>query len=389
LSVIRHTGEVYVKDNQQLLYTVLSCDIFPMVRCFLVLEDESVMPGESFGYTNNAFGEVVFSTGMDGYQESLTDPSFRGQILVMTYPIVGNYGIRNDFNQSKGVHVRALVVREYCEEPSKMYGGKTLDKFLKENKVPGISGIDTRDLVIRIRQKGTLKGAIIYSEEEIEETIKMLKKAKAPSETNLVAEVSPKKITKISNGKDITVGMIDCGAKSSILDELSKRFNVVVFPYDTASQKIVDSGVKGVLISNGPGDPSHPEIRKTVIRTVDDLSTQLPITGICFGNQMVAMGLGGSTYKMKFGHHGCNQPVKYDNRIYVTSQNHEFAVDEKSLEGTGLAANQFNVNDRTVEGTQHRDLPIFTVQYHPEAAPGPEDTVFVFDRFRKILEAIR
>ena len=360
-----------------------------MVRSFLVLEDESVMPGESFGYMNEAFGEVVFSTGMDGYQESLTDPSFRGQILVMTYPLVGNYGIRDDFNQSDKVHVRALVVREYCKEPSKMYGRKSLDDFMKKHKVPGISGIDTRALVIRIRQHGTMKGSIIYDEGKIEETIKMLKRSKIPSEGNLVAEVSPKKIVTVKNGKNITVGMIDCGAKSGILDELSKRFNVVVFPYDTTAQKIMDSGVKGVLISNGPGDPSHPDIKRTVIKAVNDLSAQIPLMGICFGNQMVAMGLGGKTFKMKFGHHGCNQPVKYDGRIYVTSQNHEFAVDENSLSGSGLMVNQINVNDGTVEGMKHKDLPIFTTQYHPEAAPGPEDTSFIFDNFKKVLEGKR
>lgn len=360
-----------------------------MVRCFLVLEDETVMEGNSFGYENDAFGEVVFSTGMDGYQESLTDPSFRGQLLVMTYPLVGNYGVRDGFDQSDSVHVRGLVVREYCESPSLMYGGRTLDSFLKQHKVPGISGIDTRDLVIKIREKGTFKGAIVYREDKVEDTIKMIKRMPAPSESNLVAEVSAKTVKRVNNGKSIVVGMIDCGAKSGIVRDLSERFDVITFPYDTSAQEIVDSGVKGVLVSNGPGDPSHPEIIKTVARTVDDLSSQMPIMGICYGNQMISLALGGKTYKMKFGHRGCNQPVKFDGRIYVTSQNHGYAVDGNSLEGTGLIVNQTNVNDGSVEGTKHRDLPIFTVQYHPEASPGPLDTMFLFDDFKKVLEGKR
>lgn len=343
------------------------------------------MEGESFGYENDAFGEVVFSTGMDGYQESLTDPSFRGQLLVMTYPLVGNYGIHDDLNQSGSVHVRGLVVREYCKEPSDMYGGRTIDSFLKENKVPGISGIDTRDLVIKIRQMGTFKGAIVYDEGKIEETIRMIKRTPAPSESNLVAEVSSTVVRRIDSGMDVTVGLIDCGTKNGIIKDLSERFNVIVFPYDTAAQAIMDSGVKGVLVSNGPGDPSHPAIKKTVARTVDDLSSQMPLMGICYGSQMIALGLGGSTYKMKFGHRGCNQPVKYDGRIYVTSQNHGYAVDINSLDSTGLIVNQTNVNDGSVEGVKHRDLPIFTSQYHPEASPGPLDTSFLFDDFKRMV----
>ena len=358
-----------------------------MARCFLVLEDGSVVGGESFGYENDAFGEVVFSTGMDGYQESLTDPSFRGQLLVMTYPLVGNYGIREDFNQSSGVHVRGLVVREYCKQPSDMYGGKTIDSFLKEHRVPGISGIDTRELVIKIRQSGTFKGAIVYDEADVEAALKKLRKMPAPSESNLVSEVSPKKIRKIDNGKKLSAGLIDCGAKSGIVRDLSERFDLTIFPYDTKAQEVIDSGVRGVMISNGPGDPSHPDIARTVVRTVEDLSTQIPVSGICYGSQIVALALGGKTYKMKFGHRGCNQPVKYDGHIYITSQNHGFAVDENSLEGTGLTANQLNVNDGTVEGVVHRNLPIFTVQYHPEATPGPTDTSFLFDNFRKRVEA--
>jgi carbamoyl-phosphate synthase small subunit len=358
-----------------------------MVRCFLVLEDGSVMEGESFGSRSDVLGEVVFSTGMGGYQECLTDPASKGQILVMTYPLIGNYGVCDDFSQSDKIHASGLAVREYCKEPSGMYGGRTLDSLMKEHGVPGISGIDTRELVVKIREAGTLRGAIVPAGGSPEKIIRELRK-KVPA-VNHVAEVSSKRTVKLDRGKDITVGLIDCGVRKAVVDELASRFNVIVFPYDTPAKKIIDSGVNGAVVSTGPGDPSHAAIRKTVVRTVDDLSSKMPLLGICFGHQVIALALGGETSKMKFGHRGCSQPVRYDGRVYMTSQSHGFAVDEKSLDGTGLVANQFNINDGSVEGMRHRDLPIFTVQYHPEAAPGPCDTKFVFDRFGRMMEAVR
>ena len=370
----------------KILYTILISDLFSMARSYLVLEDGSVFEGEPFGYKTSVFGEVVFSTGMCGYQESLTDPSYRGQILVMTYPLIGNYGVGEEFYQSKNIHVRGMVVREYCKEPSTMYGGRTLNDFLEANKVPGISGIDTRDLVIKIRTKGTLKGAIVADKDRIEETIKELQRMPAPSESNLVEEVTCKQIEKYDFGKDTCVGLLDCGGKSGIMRDLSMRFNVVVFPYDTPADVIMDSKVKGVLLSNGPGDPAHPAILRTTAKTVNDLSTQLPLFGICFGSQIVGIAMGGKTYKMKFGHRGCNQPVKYQGRVYITSQNHGFAVDDHSLDGKDMIVDQVNVNDGTVEGLRHRDLPIFTSQYHPEASPGPWDTSFLFDKFAKVTK---
>lgn len=357
-----------------------------MERNYLVLEDGTVYEGEAFGYPADAFGEVVFATGMNGYQESLTDPSYQGQILVLTFPLIGNYGINDAFNESDDVHVRALVVREYCREPSDMYGGRTLDDFLKAHKVPGIAGIDTRDLVIKIRQHGTLKGAITTDKESIPDLVEKLVKAPMPSEANLVGQVCCKEIQRFDEGKELTVGMIDLGEKGSILKNLRQRFNVIMFPYDTPADVIVESKVKGVLVSNGPGDPTQPDVLNHTARTISDLSTQMPLFGICFGNQITSLALGAKTYKLKFGHHGCNQPVMFEGRVYITSQNHNFAVDENSLEGTGLIADQFNVNDHTVEGVRHKDLPIFTCQYHPEASPGPWDTSFLFDRFAKVVK---
>ena len=360
-----------------------------MAKNFLVLEDGTVLEGESFGYEGDSFGEVVFTTGMGGYQEGLTDPSFRGQILIFTYPLIGNYGVRDDFQQSNGVHVSGVVVREYCKEPSMMYGGAPLDKYLIDHKIPAISGIDTRELVVKIRQQGSFMGAIVNNEDDISKAIKEFKTRPHPFEQNLVADVSVKKITDYDFKKDITIGMIDCGTKKAIIESLGKRFNVKLFPYDTPAQAIIDSGVKGVMISNGPGDPAHPEIVNTVVKAIKDLASQKPMMGICYGSQLIALGLGGKTYKMKFGHRGENQPVKFEGRVFITSQNHGYAVDEKSLEGTGLVVNQVNVNDGTVEGVMHKDLPIFTSQYHPEACPGPMDTTFLFDRFKKMIEEAR
>ncbi len=357
-----------------------------MARGYLVLEDGTVFEGNLFGSDRVTEGEVVFATGMSGYQESLTDPSYSGQILVMTYPLIGNYGISDDFYQSDSVHVRGLVVREYCTEPSPMYGGRTLDDFLKQYDVPAISGIDTRELVIKIRTGGTVKGAITSDGSDLDGVAERLRRMPAPSESNLVADVSCKSITREDTGHEITVGMIDCGAKAGIPRDLKARFNLLTFPYDTPADVILESGVKGVLISNGPGDPSHPDIVATTVRTIRDLSSQMPMFGICYGSQLIGIAMGGSTYKLKFGHRGCNQPVKYGDRVYITSQNHGFAVDENSLEGTGLIVDQVNVNDGSVEGVRHRDLPIFTSQYHPEASPGPWDTSFLFDKFGKMIK---
>lgn len=267
-----------------------------------------------------------------------------------------------------------------------MYNGRTIDEFLKFYGVPGISGIDTRELVIKIRTGGTVRGAIVSEDADLEKVAKDLRDMPYPSDSNLVEEVSCREITRDYTGKDITVGMIDCGAKTWIAKSLSERFNLVTFPYDTPADVIADSGVQGVLISNGPGDPSHPAILNSTVKTISDLSTQMPLFGICFGSQLISIAMGGSTYKLKFGHRGCNQPVKYDGRVYITSQNHGFAVDENSLEGTDLIVNQINVNDGSVEGVEHKNLPIFTSQYHPEASPGPWDTSFLFDKFAHMIK---
>lgn len=360
-----------------------------MVRGYLVLEDGSVYEGDFFGHCSSADGEVVFGTGMSGYQESITDPTFSGQLLVMSYPLIGDYGILDEYSQSDKVQIGGLVVREYCAEPTQKYGGKTLDSFLKEHKVPGIAGIDTRDLVTKIRDRGSMRGAMTSIDTPPEETVERLKSLPSRSEMNLVKGISTKKILEYDSGKEMTVGVLDCGMRKAILDNLTSRFNVKVFPYDTPSDVISEHKVAGLLITNGPGNPSHKDIVDTVVKTEKELISSMPMYGICFGSQTLALAFGAETYKMKFGHRGNNQPVMFEDRIYITSQNHGYAVDADTLDGTDLLVNQINVNDRTVEGCIHKDLPIFTTQYHPEANPGPADTLFIFDRFGKIMKEAR
>ena len=357
-----------------------------MASRFLVLEDGTVYEGDAFGADAGAYGEVVFSTAAGGYQESLTDPSFRGQILVLAFPMVGNYGTTDGFVQSGGVQVRAVAVHECCKEPSPMYGGRTIDEYLRDNGVPGISGIDTRDLVIRIRTAGTMKACLTDEGDAAPGLVANMGSMPVPSEGNLVAEVSTGQVRRYEEGRERTVGLLDFGTKASILRDLRARFNVTVFPWDTPAGEIASSGVEGVLLSNGPGDPGQPEMVAGPVQAVKGLVGKMPIYGICLGNQILALAFGGRVYKMKFGHHGANQPVLFGGRVYITSQNHGFAVDPGSLEGTGMAADQFNVSDRTVEGMRHESLPIFSTQYHPEAFPGPTDTTFLFDRFGDMIE---
>jgi len=352
-----------------------------MATNYLVLEDGTVLEGEAFGFEKVNFGEVVFNTAMGGYQECLTDPTNCGQILISTYPLIGDYGITDDAYMSNNVWISGLVVKEYCKDPSPMYNGRKLDDFLKEHQIPAIAGIDTRELTIRIRKNGTLRGAIVFDKSEIDSVMTELKKV---SDENLVAKVSCESAYSIDNGKNLTVGVIDCGLKNDIKDSLSARYNLKVFPYDTPGQVIMDAGVNGVVIANGPGNPAHPAIIDTVVKTVKDLSTQTAIMGLCFGSQVVALALGGKTYKLKYGHRGTSQPVRCGNRIYITTQNHGYAVDDASLEGTGLIADQININDKSVEGTRHKDLPIITCQYTPGES---SDTAFVYEDFTKMMEA--
>lgn len=356
-----------------------------MAKCFLVLEDGTIMEGTGFGHLGDTSGEVVFSTGMGGYQESLTDPSFRGQILTMSYPLIGNYGVNPNDVESDRVQVNGFVVRELCDSPSMGYGGKLLGPYLEENRIPGIAGVDTRSLIIKIRNAGTLKGAIVHDDPE--GALERVRRMPHPADSNLVGEVSTKEVRHFPRPGAKKVAVLDCGVKLSIMKELTSRFEVYQLPYDTGAKFFRDHDIDGVFLTNGPGDPAHPSIRDTVVSTLKKLRDDYPMMGICMGNHLVCQAFGGTTYKLKFGHRGENQPVRYNDRVYITSQNHGYAEDPQSLVGTGLEIDQVNVNDGTVEGLRHQELPIFSVQYHPEACPGPRDTSFLFDDFVKMLEA--
>ncbi|MBI4713414.1 MAG: glutamine-hydrolyzing carbamoyl-phosphate synthase small subunit [Planctomycetes bacterium] len=378
------------------------------MKALIVLEDGSVLHGKGFGAADkSAFGEFVFNTGMTGYQEALTDPSYNGQILMMTYPLIGNYGCTMPENghlplewQSNKIQAEGFVVREYCPLPAHRLATKTIDGFLKEQDIPGISEIDTRALTIKTRQYGTLKSIIATYTGSAPDTKKLLETVRqtpSPDTTNLVGEVSTpalvnEKTEERKNGKTAVspalmrekiMVVIDCGVKNNIIRELVTRgCSVVRAPYNISAAEIDKIKPDGILVSNGPGDPAHPEIIATTVKTIKALAGKYPMFGICLGQQILVLAFGGKTYKLKFGHRGANQPVKnlQDGKVYITSQNHGFAVDPKScpkeLEITGI-----NVNDGTVEAMRHKDLPIFSVQYHPEASPGPWDSKYLFDNF--------
>lgn len=356
------------------------------MKGYLVLEDGRFFEGRVFGARREVLGEVVFATGMTGYQESLTDPSYCGQILVASYPLIGNYGIDSKSSQSDRVQVWGYAVKEECSSPSHRDSKGTIGDFLSTNSVPGIADVDTRAVIRHIRNFGTMKGAI--STDRPEKVLESIREAKHPEESNLVERVSTREIKSYDEGRRLTVALIDCGLKSNMLTELRKRFNVVQVPFDTSEEKIRALDPDGIFISNGPGNPAHPEMMASIVATLRKLRDDFPMMGVCLGHQLLSLMLGAKTYKLKFGHRGINQPVKFEDRVYITSQNHGFAVDAASAEDRDLEINVINLNDGTVEGMRHRELPIFSVQFHPEAHPGPHDTSFLFDRFDRMMEGV-
>ncbi|MDH5161126.1 carbamoyl phosphate synthase small subunit [Heyndrickxia oleronia] len=349
----------------------------------LILEDGTVMIGQAFGSNETTFGEIVFTTGMTGYQETITDPSYCGQIVTLTYPLVGNYGINRDDYESIQPAIKGLIVKEAADFPSNWRNDMSLDEFLKIKNIPGISGVDTRKLTRIIRKHGTLKGAICADTVNPNEIIKQLLEDNKPN--NQVEQVSTKKPYP-SPGRGHHVVLVDFGSKHGILRELNKRnCDVTVVPYNTNAEEILALKPDGVMLSNGPGDPKDvPE----GVAMIQGLLGECPIFGICLGHQLFALANGADTYKLKFGHRGANHPIKdlKTGRIYFTSQNHGYAVSEESIHSTHLKVTQVNLNDSTIEGLEHELYPAFTVQYHPEAAPGPEDTNFLFDQFLLSIE---
>ena len=364
----------------------------------LVLEDGTYFLGRGFGSVGKTSGEVVFSTSMVGYPESLTDPSYYGQILTLTYPLVGNYGVPPYDTvhgvplhfESIGIKARGLIIQELCQMPSHYLSTRTLDEWLTDEGIPGIFGIDTRRLTKKLRERGVMLGILeVYREGEepdFESLIEEVKHVPDPNEEDLVAGVTVKEPIHYEFGRHGRVVLVDCGAKGGILRNLFKyEVDVVRLPYDFSAKEIMEYHPNGVLISNGPGDPKRCE--KT-IEAVKELAGQsIPIMGICFGNQILSLALGGDTYKLKYGHRSQNQPA-YDletGRCYITTQNHGYAVDSESLEGTDLDVWFTNANDKTVEGIKHEGKPIFAIQWHPEASPGPYDTEFILEGFLKML----
>lgn len=347
----------------------------------LILEDGSVFLGNLVA-NNSAVGEVVFNTGMTGYQEILTDPSYCGQIVTLTYPLIGNYGVADLFEQSRKSFVRGFIISELCEEPSNYQCEDTLTKYLSDNKIPCIYGVDTRAITRRIRSKGTMKGVIVPAETSEEEVQKYFSLVPQLQE---VKEVTTPHVYVMDNeGPHVVV--MDFGIKQNILNSLHKLgCKLTVMPADTTAEEILKLNPDGVFLSNGPGDPKDVPY---AIETVKELLGKKPIFGICLGHQLIALALGADTYKMKFGHRGSNQPVKnlLTGRVHITSQNHGYAVEESSLKNIDVSITHRSVNDNTVEGMRHNKLPVFSVQYHPEASPGPDDNTYLFDEFMALLK---
>ncbi len=350
----------------------------------LILETGDVFTGIAFGSEKESAGEVVFTTGMTGYQETLSDPSYCGQIVTMTYPLIGNYGINRDDFESIEPAIKGMIVRELADMPSNFRSDASLNELFLLKDIPGIQGVDTRKLTRIIREYGSVKGYFTAAgvEVNLEEIVEKLKQITFP--TDQVKQVSTKRPYP-SPGRGKRVVLVDFGMKHGILRELNKRnCDVVVVPYNTTAEEIMAIYPDGIMLSNGPGDPKDvPE----AITMLKEIIGKIPVFGICLGHQLFALASGGDTFKLKFGHRGANHPVKdlKTGRTELTSQNHGYTVDPESLVKTRLEVTHVALNDGTVEGLKHLDLPAFTVQYHPEASPGPEDSNHLFDQFIELM----
>lgn len=351
----------------------------------IVLENGYEFFGYGFGADIEAINEIVFNTSMVGYQEIMSDPSYTDQMVVMTYPLIGNYGITDEDYETKFPTLGGLIVREYNDIPSNFRYTKTLGEVLEEHNIPGISGIDTRQLTRIIRSEGSQRVMITDLSVSKEEALERIKST--PIKHDQVSRVSSKKrwFSRTPNHKYDVVA-IDCGIKYNIIRSLNERnCNVTIVPFDTTPEEIMAFQPDGIFLSNGPGDPTDV---KPVLEVVKQLRGRIPIFGICLGHQIISLAYGASTYKLKFGHRGGNHPVKnlLTGKIEITSQNHSYAVDAETLKNTGLEITHINLLDNTVEGIQSVRDRIFSVQYHPESAPGPQDSAYLFDNFIKLMK---
>ena len=351
----------------------------------LVFEDGSEYCGYGFGYDGDRVCEVVFNTSMVGYQEIISDPSYTDQAVVMTYPLIGNYGTADEDYETKTPTISGLIVREYNDLPSNFRYTKTLAEVMEEYRIAGICGIDTRKLARSIRDFGSRRALITDADTPTNKALAML--CLAPIPHDAVTRVSCKKrwYSRTANAR-LNVVAIDCGIKLNIIRSLNARgCNVTVMPYNTTAEEVIKMKPDGIFLSNGPGDPQDVS---PVIELVRELRGKYPIFGICLGHQIISLACGAETYKLKFGHRGGNHPVKElsSGRVEITSQNHSYAVREESLVGTGLEVTHVNLLDGTVEGVHDTQSRMFSVQYHPESAPGPQDSAYLFDRFIALME---
>jgi carbamoyl-phosphate synthase small subunit len=364
----------------------------------LALENGAVFTGQSFGATGTSEGEVVFNTSMTGYQEILTDPSYKGQIVTMTYPLIGNYGINRQDVESRTPHVAGFIIKELAPLYSNYRADMSLDEYLKRHNIIGLEGIDTRALTRMLRISGAMRGILSTEILDDAKLVDRAKHAAAMVGADWVKAVKPEKsykwdedqgdwkLGKVERGDGLHVVALDCGAKHNILRHLSERgVKVTVLPPDVTAEEIMKHRPDGLFVSNGPGDPAALDY---AVRPLQGVLGKVPIFGICLGHQLLGRAIGAETFKLKFGHRGGNQPVKNldTGRVEITSQNHGFAVERKSLEAKGGVVTHLNLNDNTVEGFRHRELPVFSVQYHPEASPGPHDAAYLFDAFIDMMK---
>lgn len=353
------------------------------MKRLLILEDGSVYEGTAFGADHFQVGELVFNTGMSGYQEVLSDLSYCGQIVMMTYPMIGNYGINHDDFEAWTRRYSGSWCASAASSRANLRSDYTLDEFLKMKNIPGIQGVDTRAITRKLRTSGTMRAIMADEGADVEEIVKILKNTELMHDQ--VARVSTRNPFPIPN-RGRRVVLMDFGAKLGIIRELSKRnCDLTVVPYDTDAQSILDLKPDGVMLSNGPGDPKDvPE----AVATIRELMGKVPLFGICLGHQLISLASGANTVKLKFGHRGCNHPVinLASGKVEMTSQNHGYAVELDSLEGTDLVMTHQALNDKSVEGVRHTKYPVFSVQYHPEASPGPEDSNYLFDQFMELME---
>jgi carbamoyl-phosphate synthase small subunit len=349
----------------------------------LLLEDGTVFTGKSYGAQGESVGEVVFNTGITGYQEVLSDPSYCGQLVTMTYPLIGNYGINRDDFESVRPFIHGFIVREHAEVPSNWRSQYTIDQLLKDYDIVGISEIDTRMLTRKIRHHGTMKGIMTTGNDSVGALLEKLKAT--PLMTDQVPMVSTKSIFSCP-GTGHRVVLMDFGSKYGIIRELIKRnCDVLVVPYNTPVSEIRRLRPDGILLSNGPGDPK--DVMGSV-QTIKEVIGEIPLFGICLGHQLFALASGANTEKLKFGHRGGNHPVKdlETGRVFITSQNHGYTVTKESVANTDLVVTHISTNDETVEGLKHKTLPAFSIQYHPEAAPGPYDSGYLFEEFIDLMD---